>query len=112
MRGRATSGDNIRAWRESVRKLDVETSLEKWLSLLVPPAVSAMIYRCGRRRTGIPTVLSLTESRITYYTRWKRETSAIRAPLTTLNSILVFTRKLCSQVHAVTRGKKREFVNR
>ncbi|XP_014486675.1 PREDICTED: trypsin-7-like [Dinoponera quadriceps] len=37
--------DNIRAWRESVRKLDVETSLEKWLSLLVPPAVSVMIYR-------------------------------------------------------------------
>lgn len=107
VRGRATSGDNIRAWRESVRKLDVETSLEKWLSLLVPPAVSSMIYRCGWRR-GRPDG-SQSQSGITYRTQWKRETFAIRAPLTTLISILVFTRNFtckCTLLHP-TKGEKR-----
>lgn len=82
VRGRATLGDNIRVWRWfCAPKLDVETSLEKWLSLLVPPAVSAMIYRWTRRRAlrrcsvwlreGLPTARSRKGK------RWVRRASVI-----------------------------------
>ena len=48
-------------------ELDVETSFEKWLSLLIPPAVFAMIYRWTRRQAlwcGTA-VLSQSDSGIT-----------------------------------------------